>query len=100
MIKSEEQRAELSKIITHWSYFTKAKILLRPGDIPNLVNQILDCFYHIKLCCGHLVSNMDDSVTISFNDNTGVVTGAYCQECAERYKIEFGAWEGQMYDQK
>tara|TARA_Y100000310_G_scaffold144390_1_gene143668 strand:- start:32610 stop:32861 length:252 start_codon:yes stop_codon:yes gene_type:complete len=76
---------------------------LRDGDIYGLVSHILEEFYLIHLCCGHLVRELDESIYIAFNDlildrsdmeyRVGEVSGRYCKDCAEKYKKEFGAWE-------
>ena len=96
-IESEEKRKRLTDDITYWAEHTKILSQLRKGDIPNLVRQILGEFYHIHLCCGHLVREMDDGVHITFKEyidgEMGEVSGVYCKECAEKYKKELGARE-------
>ena len=97
MIESEEKRKELTNIITRWCSLTKTKHLLRNHDVPMLVNQILEEFYHIHLCCGHMVQDFNDGVHIAFKDmingEEGEVSGLYCWDCAEEYKRDLGAWE-------
>ena len=97
MIESEEKRKRLTDDITHWCRHTKILPQLREHDIPSLVGQILEEFYHTHLCCGHLVRSFQEGVHIAFEDwsdgELGVVTGLYCKECAEDYKKELGAWE-------
>lgn len=93
MIQSEEKKKRLLELIAQWCAHTKIEQLLRAHDIPSLVGSILDEFYHVHLCCGHLVASSDEGVHIAFNDNDSVVSGLYCRECANRYKKELGAWE-------
>lgn len=104
MIESEVKRKRLTEDIKHWCNHIKTTPLLRQGDIPGLVQTILTEFYHETLSCGHMVSN-GEGVDIAFNDfitdrsdmehggGIGEVSGRYCNDCAERYKKELGAWE-------
>ncbi len=105
MIESEEKRKRTTESIERWARHTKIKKYLRDYDIPSLVSQIIDEFYHITLCCGHKVKTMDEGVVIAFTDyvvdrsdmehggGMGEVSGLYCKECAEKYKRELAAWE-------
>ena len=93
-IESEIKRQRLTDTITRWCIHTKTKPILRDHDIPSLVGQILEEFYHIRLCCGHLVRDFDESVSLAFKENDGsTVYGSYCKVCAEEYKKELGAWK-------
>ncbi len=97
MIESEEKKKRLIGDIEHWSEFTKIKQYLRIYDIPNLVNTILEEFYHVTLCCGHKVNSIHDGVNIEFytyeNNDQETTIGLYCKDCAEKFKRELGAWE-------
>ena len=105
MIESKVKQERLTDTVERWCKHTKIKQHLRPHDIPNLVSQILSEFYHISLCCGHLVADSSEGVPIAFFDyvtdrsdvehggGMGEVSGLYCVECATRYKRELGAWE-------
>jgi len=90
MIESEEKRKRIIDTITHWTEMTKVKPYLREHDIPGLVSCILQEFYHITLCCGHLVNELDEGVDIEFyeygDESKGIITGTYCKECIKRYK--------------
>ncbi|KKM99570.1 hypothetical protein LCGC14_1146540 [marine sediment metagenome] len=104
MIESEEKKKRLNDTITHWCKHTKVDHLLRNGDIQWLVGSILSEFYCVTLCCGHKVKG-NEGVHIAFNDfvvdrgdsehggGMGEVSGIYCDDCAEHYKKEIGAWE-------
>ena len=96
MIESEEKRQRLTDRIERWCKHTNHRNL-RNGDIYALANSILEEFYHITLCCGHLVKDIDDGVLIEFYEyddhSKGTVQGLYCKDCAEKYKKELGAWE-------
>lgn len=96
MIESEEKKKRLTSTITHWCEHTKVLPYLRNGDIPSLVRQVLDEFYNVTLCCGHLVKG-SEGVHIAFMDNSdgemGEISGLYCEDCAKKYKKELGAWE-------
>ena len=92
-IESEEKRERLKELITHWCEHTKILPHLREYDVPGLVRQILEEFYHITLCCGHMVESCDDGVHIAFNDVGGEVSGLYCKVCAEKYIQTLGAWK-------
>lgn len=92
-IESEEKRKRLTELIQRWATHTKVLPQLREYDIPGLVGQVLEEFYHITLCCGHLVRDSDEGVHIAFNDVDGEVSGLYCKDCAEELKKELGAWE-------
>ena len=97
MIESEEKRQRIAEDIKHWCDHIKATSILRNGDIEGLVRTILFEFYHVSLCCGHLVRDTDDGILIEFYEyddhSKGTVQGLYCQDCAEKYKKELGAWE-------
>lgn len=97
MIESEEKRVRLTDRITRWCEHTHHRNL-RSGDIPGLVDNILEEFYHIRLCCGHLVRDLDEGVALVHTEidcegNRGKVYGDYCRDCAERYKKEINAKE-------
>jgi len=97
LIESELKRKELTKTITRWCEFTMIKPYLREQDIPSLVSQIIDEFYHVTLCCGHQVENLDEGIALEFEDFIakenimGKVCGSYCEDCAEKYIKELGA---------
>ncbi len=97
MIESGEKRKRLTEDIKHWCDHVKATPLLREGDIQGLVRTILGEFYHISLCCGHLVRNDNEGVLIEFYEyddhSKGTIQGIYCKDCVEKYKKEIGAWE-------
>jgi len=105
MIESVEKRKRLIDMVQYWCNHTKVSQHLRESDIPSLVGQIIDEFYHITLSCGHHVMEFDEGVHIAFNDfvtdrsdmehggGMSEVSGIYCHDCAERYKKELGAWE-------
>lgn len=94
MIESEVKRERLTDILTRWADNTKVSWMLRDFDIPWLVREILEEFYHVRLCCGHYVEDHDDGVAIEFDENDGsVVSGLYCRVCAEEYKRDLGARE-------
>ena len=105
MIKSEEQKKAITEDIKRWCDHIKATPLLRQGDISSLVRTILQEFYHITLCCGHLVESSDDGIVIAFKDfitdrsdmehggGIGEVSGTYCKDCAAEYKRDLGARE-------
>ena len=96
MIESEQKRERLLGVVKGWCSHTKVTHLLREGDIPSLVDQILEEFYHVTLCCGHMTRSMEDSVHIAFKENDGsTVSGLYCSDCAEGFKQKLGAWEVQ-----
>jgi hypothetical protein len=97
MIESEEKKERLTETITYWCENTKISPYLRNYDIPNLVRQIMAEFYHVTLCCGHMVSSFEEGVLIAFKDmydgEKCETQGFYCKQCAEKYKREIGAWE-------
>ena len=94
MIESEEKRKRLKEIIGRWCKHAKIKSYLRDYDVPSLVEQILEEFYHVRLCCSHLVISIEDGISLAFKENDGsTVQGIYCKECAGKYKKELGAWE-------
>ena len=88
MVDSEVQRKRLLDLVTRWADHTKVTPYLRGHDIPGLVCQILDEFYHITLSCGHLVDSMDECVSLELKETDGVYYGSYCKDCAERYVAE------------
>ena len=96
-IESEEKRKRLIDMITRWCEHTKVLPQLRSYDIPGLVSQVLEEFYNVVLCCGHLIKGSEEGVYISFKDwydgEECERSGVYCKECAEKYKKELGAWE-------
>ena len=105
MIESKEKTEELTRIIAHWCNHTKITPYLRDADIPSLVSTIIGAFYHITLCCGHKVNELDEIVALEFEDyvvdrsdmehggGLGTVHGSYCKDCAKQYKKELGAIE-------
>ena len=88
-IESEEKRQRITETIERWAENTKVKPYLRSYDIPGLVSSILDEFYHIVLCCGHRVKELDEGVYLEVDDCDGKYYGHYCKECADR-KIKEG----------
>ena len=96
-IESEEKRKQLFDDISRWCDNVKATPLLRKGDIENLAGTILGEFYHVTLCCGHMVRSVDEGVVLEFyeyEDKTrGIVVGTYCQDCAKDYIEKLGARE-------
>ena len=93
-IESEEKKQRLLDIIERWVSHTKVEPYLREGDIPGLVRQIIEEFYHVSLSCGHYVRDLDEGVSLAFKDNDdSEIHGIYCKDCAKRYKKELGAWE-------
>jgi hypothetical protein len=94
MIESEEKRIKLTDKLERWAEHTKANQVLRPGDIPGLVHSILEEFYHIHACCGHMVREQNElyDFTIKENicDDDGCswedVSGCYCKDCFEEMK--------------
>jgi len=97
MIDSEVKRNRIKGIIEQWALHTKVLPQLREYDIPGLVGQIIEEFYHTHLSCGHLANSIDDGVVLAFYEYEdtarGEVYGTYCKDCAEEYKLELGAWE-------
>lgn len=97
MIESEEKRQRITEDIQRWCEHVKATPLLRDYDIPSLVGTILDEFYPVRLCCGHLVRSINEGVHIAFKSFSDgevcEVSGGYCKECAEKYIKELGARE-------
>ena len=92
MIDSKRHKENLIKIIEDWVKHTKVEFFLRPYDIPSLVGSILEEFYHVSLCCGHLVKSMEDGVLLEFEESDGsTIQGCYCADCAEEYKKKLGA---------
>lgn len=86
MTESEEKRERLMDLITRWAVNVKVSPMLREGDINGLVQHILEEFYHIRLCCFHLVNDFDEGVELSFKESDGsVISGTYCKECAKWY---------------
>ena len=96
MIESEERRKELAEEITQWVNYTKVAQYLRPDDIPHLVSRIIETFYHTRFSCGHY-GHWNEGVHIAFKDTDNgkpcTVSGLYCKDCAEDYKVKLGAWE-------
>lgn len=93
MIKSEFQKKRITEIITNWCDNVKTTPLLRPFDIPALVDNILSEFYRVTFCCGHKGDWLDEGIHIAFKGAEGEVSGLYCKDCAEMYKKDLGAWE-------
>lgn len=97
MIESEEKRKAVREDIERWTKFTKIKQYLRQSDIPSLVSQIIDEFYHTTLSCGHRVSSTDEGTPLEFEDfitdrsdmehGGGMCTtqGIYCADCVPGY---------------
>ena len=96
MIESEEKRKQITKVVERWCDQVKATPL-RDGDIEGLVRTILGEFYHVTLCCGHMVRSSDEEVVLEFYEyddkSKGTVIGGYCKDCAERYIKDLGAWK-------
>ena len=100
-IESEQKRKRLTEIIERWANHTKSSWMLREGDVPSLVDQIIEEFYHVQLSCGHWVEGLDEGVWIEWEDSfcdedgakKGMVSGTYCKVCAEEYKRDLGAKE-------
>jgi len=94
MIQSVDNRKQIIDAIEQWAKHVKVKHLLREYDIPDLADRVMDIFYHITLCCGHMVLDMDEGIHIEFKEYDGsTISGLYCKDCAEKYKKELGAWE-------
>ncbi len=91
MIESEEKRARLKDLIEHWAKHTKADQMLREGDIPNLVGQVIEEFYHVRLSCGHYVRSIDDGHPMKYKDVNGKVYGTYCDDCSIWYREKLKA---------
>ena len=106
MIESEENRIRLTEMLERWAKHTKADQMLRENDIPGLVHQILERFYHIHLCCGHMVREFDEGYDftykeMAFDDDNfcdddvcnhhawADVSGNYCKDCYERMKEQY-----------
>jgi len=87
MIESEEKRKKIIDKLERWSKNCKVDHLLRDHDIPGLANWILEEFYHIHLCCGHLVREFNEGVDLEMADYSdgekATSSGIYCKECAE-----------------
>lgn len=93
-IESENKRERLIGLVEHWAKYTKADWMLREGDIPSLVSQIIEEFYHVNLCCGHWVKDFDEGISLEFKEADGsTVSGTYCKVCAKEYKKELKAKE-------
>lgn len=83
-IESEEKRQRITDTIERWVENTKVKPYLRDYDIPSLVGSILSEFYHITLCCGHLVKELNEGIPLEQDDQeNGTISGDYCKECAD-----------------
>jgi hypothetical protein len=83
-IESEEKRQRITKTIERWAEHTKVKPYLRDYDIPGLVESIITEFYHVKLCCGHWVRELDEGIPLEIDDGDGKAYGDYCKDCAEK----------------
>jgi hypothetical protein len=97
MIESEEKRKRITGIVERWANHTKTKQYLRDGDIPSLVDSVIQEFYHVNLCCGHWVMSNSEGVALEFEDYENgekvTISGNYCKECAKRYKKTLKARE-------
>ena len=100
MIESEEKRKKLQEKIERWAKHTKVDQLLRDHDIPGLVQNILEEFYHIHACCGHMVKEQNEMHDFTHKewwsdfDGSGWsdVSGCYCKDCYD--------WMIKQYDDK
>jgi len=93
MIESEEKKKRLTEEVTRWCEHTKVMPYLRDYDIPHLVGSILEEFYCVHLCCGHLVSSHEDGRMLMVKFLDFIVWHIAFKECAEKYKKELNAWE-------
>jgi len=85
MIESEEMRQVIEEDIERWCNLVKATPLLRARDISSLADTILQEFYHICLCCGHWVKEMDEGINLEIDTPEGKEYGSFCTECAKEY---------------
>lgn len=94
MIESEVKKQRIKEVVIRWCEFTKIMPYLRKHDIPALVSQVMNEFYNITFCCGHM-GNLNDGVHIRFYTYEGrtddITEGSYCKDCAEKYVKELGA---------
>jgi len=105
MIESEEKKERLTEMIERWSHTTKIEQYLREHDIPSLVNQIINEFYHINLSCGHWVRQYEGE-SFDFSHKTweyddcydcdgpsrgvwSTIYGSYCKDCYEKMKMDY-----------
>ena len=84
MIQSEQDRQFVLGLLNTWARNTKIKMFLRNGDLEGLTSSIMDRFYHVTLCCGHKVKELDEGISLEYNDNDGMISGDYCKDCAEK----------------
>jgi hypothetical protein len=105
MIESEEKRKRIDDIVRQWTKNTKVEQYLREYDIPGLVNQIINEFYHINLSCGHWVRQYEgESFDFShktweyddcydydgpFRGSWSTISGNYCRDCYEKMKVDY-----------
>jgi hypothetical protein len=83
-IESERKRQIITERIERWTKHTKIKPYLRDYDIPHLVDSIIRDFYHVGLCCGHVVRDICEGIHLEMDDADGKTYGLYCKDCAER----------------
>ena len=105
MIESEEKKELLKEIIERWSRIIKIEQYLREYDVPSLVSQIINEFYHINLSCGHWVRQYEGE-SFDFSHKTweydccgdydgptqgvwSIVSGNYCRDCYDKMKMDY-----------
>ena len=105
MIESEEKKERLKEIIERWTRNTKIDQYLRDYDIPSLISQIVNEFYHINLSCGHWIRQYEGE-SFDFSHKTweydccgdqdgpaqgawSTVSGSYCRDCYEKMKMDY-----------
>ena len=94
MIESTYNRTLITEDIERWAKYTKIKQYLRVGDIPNIVNTIIDEFYHVTLSCCHKVRSIDEGIDIEFEDvccdadgiGECMITMSVCKDCLKDYE--------------
>ena len=84
MIESKEKRERITETIERWAENTKIKPYLRDYDIPGLAYNILGEFYHVHLCCTHMVRELGEGIELEVDDCDGKRYGSYCKDCAEQ----------------
>ena len=104
MIESEEKKERLREIIERWSRNTRIEQYLREYDIPGLVNQIINEFYHINLSCGHWIRQYEGE-SFDFSHKTweydccgdydgpsrgawSTISGSYCRDCYDKMRMD------------
>ena len=103
-IESEVKRQRITQKIVYWANATKVQPYLRRYDIPFLVDSILEEFYRITLCCGHMVNDMDEGVDLEIDDyydgEHSVSNGIYCKVCAADYIKQGFARKSKLEEEK